>query len=519
MKSDTVKKAKKNIFSVFFNRFAVILLFLILQVALFAVTLTLLADYSIYINIFFRVISIVTIIYIVNSPGNPAFKITWLMLISFLPLFGTAVYLFIKIVPGTGRMKRRLSEAREGMKRYMEQDDKILESLSLSKPADTNLARYLANNADFPTYRNTQATYFPSGEEMFEELKLRLEEAEEYIFLEYFIVEQGTMWDTILDILTRKARQGVEVRFMYDGMCSIFQLPNHYEREVEKHGVKCRIFSPVVPILSSHQNNRDHHKICVIDGKVAFTGGVNLADEYINVKVRFGYWKDTAIMLEGDAVQTLTMLFLRMWGLYEKKNEDFGRYLTPKSAGVRRELGYVIPYGDSPLDRELIGEQVYFHIINHAKKYVHIMTPYLVLDNEMITALTHAAKCGIEVIIIMPHIPDKWYAFVLAKTYYRELLEAGVKIYEFTPGFVHAKVFTSDDDTATVGTVNLDYRSFYHHFECGVFIYNNPVVWDVEKDFQRTLKECEEETVESVQSRSLVQRMAGQVLRFIAPLM
>ena len=281
----------------------------------------------------------------------------------------------------------------------------------------------------------------------------------------------------------------------------------------------CKEFGPIVPILSTSQNNRDHRKICVIDGKVAFTGGVNLADEYINKKVRFGHWKDTAIKIEGDAVQSFTMMFLQMWNITERQPEDYAKYLTEKQPGFSRKDGYIIPYGDSPFDHENVGEEVYFHILNHAKKYVHIMTPYLILDNEMIDALTRAAKGGIEVQIIMPHIPDKPYAFYLAKTYYEELIAGGVEIYEYTPGFVHAKVFTSDDDTATVGSINLDYRSLYLHFECGVFIYRNPVVRDIEKDFQETLAKCQKVTMTEVRNRSTFVKIYGQVLRIVAPLM
>ena len=257
----------------------------------------------------------------------------------------------------------------------------------------------------------------------------------------------------------------------------------------------------------------------MVDGKVAFTGGVNLADEYINKKVRFGHWKDTAIKIEGDAVQSFTMMFLQMWNITERQPEDYAKYLTEKQPGFSRKDGYIIPYGDSPFDHENVGEEVYFHILNHAKKYVHIMTPYLILDNEMIDALTRAAKGGIEVQIIMPHIPDKPYAFYLAKTYYEELIEGGVEIYEYTPGFVHAKVFTSDDDTATVGSINLDYRSLYLHFECGVFIYRNPVVRDIEKDFQDTLAKCQKVTMTEVRNRSTFVKIYGQVLRLVAPLM
>ena len=401
----------------------------------------------------------------------------------------------------------------------MKQDKETVEALRVSKPANANLVHYLTHQAAFPVHRNTEVTYFPLGENKFKEMKKQLRLAEKYIFLEYFIVEEGVMWNEILDILIDKVSKGVEVRFMYDGMCSMVQLPYHYPKTMRKYGIKCKMFSPIKPVLSSHQNNRDHRKICVIDGHVAFTGGINLADEYINQKVRFGHWKDTAVMLKGEAVQNFTMMFLQMWNVSERGKEDYTKYLTPKSLDIRRELGFVLPYADSPFDHENIGEQVYFHLLNHAKKYVHIMTPYLILDNEMVTNLTYTAKCGIEVIIIMPHIPDKWYAFAVAQTYYEELISAGVQIYEYTPGFVHAKVFVSDNDTATVGTINLDYRSLYHHFECGTFIYNNPVVWEIERDFQNTLKTSQKITMLDVKERRIGMKMVGSVLRLIAPLM
>ena len=257
----------------------------------------------------------------------------------------------------------------------------------------------------------------------------------------------------------------------------------------------------------------------MIDGKVAFTGGVNLADEYINKKVRFGHWKDTAIKIEGDAVQSFTMMFLQMWNITERQPEDYAKYLTEKQPGFSRKDGYIIPYGDSPFDHENVGEEVYFHILNHAKKYVHIMTPYLILDNEMLTTLIRAAKSGIEVIIIMPHIPDKWYAFAVAKTYYKELIEGGVQIYEYTPGFVHAKIFVSDDDTATVGSINLDFRSLYLHFECASYFFRNAVVMDVEEDFQKTLAKSERITLENCRKYPFIRRFAGKALRILAPLM
>ncbi len=519
MTMQPVKKAKKGIFSLIFSRITILAALLIIQLGILVSMLTYLRDYATYIYAAMLVLEVCTIIYIINSKMNPDFKITWIMIILVLPILGSAFYLFMKIMPGTGLIRRRLADLNVLTKPYMTQDKETLEQLRISKPANANLAQYLNGKPSYPVHRNTQVKYFSSGEEKFEEMKIQLRKAKEYIFLEYFIVEEGLMWNSILDILVEKVQEGVEVRFMYDGMCSMFQLPYDYDKKMKKLGIKCKMFSKIRPILSSYQNNRDHRKILVIDGKVGFTGGVNLADEYINEKERFGHWKDTAVMLTGEAVQNLTILFLQMWNITAIHIDDFTKYLTPKTLEFKRELGYVLPYGDNPFDDEIVGEQIYFHILNHAKKYVHIMTPYLILDNEMLNTLAFAAKCGIEVIIIMPHIPDKWYAFILAKTYYEELIKAGVQIYEYTPGFVHAKVFVSDNDTATVGTINLDYRSLYHHFECGTFIYNNPVVWDIEKDFQETLKKSEKISIMALRSRSLTERILGRVLRLVAPLM
>ena len=512
-------KARSGLSRIIFSRTGFILLLILIQLGIFVVTTNLLQSYALFINGILRVMGVVVLIYIINAEGNPAFKMTWMLCVMAFPAVGTLFYIYVKTQVGVRWMGKRLATLKIETDPYMMQDMDVVDALRASKPSNANLAYYLAHHMGFPTYRNTEVTYFPLGEDKFEALVPELKKARKYIFMEYFIVEKGYMWDTILKILVQKAREGVEVRFMYDGTCAISNLPYEYPQELERKGIRCKMMNPIKPFLSTVQNNRDHRKICVIDGRVGFTGGINLGDEYINRKERFGHWKDTAVMLRGDAVQSLTMLFLQMWNVDEREEEHYGRYLTPRRQGLRRELGYVLPYGDSPFDDENVGEEVYFHILNHAKKYVHIMTPYLILDNEMITTLTRAAKSGIEVIIIMPHIPDKWYAFVVAKTYYRELIRAGVQIYEYKPGFVHAKVFVSDDDTATVGTINLDYRSLYLHFECGVFIYNNSVVDRVERDFQETLMKCHKVSLVELRGRSLFSKIAGQVLRLFAPLM
>lgn len=513
------KKTKKGIFHIVFSRTALVFLLLIFQVVLLFEMFTSLVKYAPVMYLLLLILGSAVVIYIINRKENPAFKMSWILFVMAIPIVGMLFYLFTRVQIGTRFIGKRLQDLSLETKPYMEQDEEIIEDLRVSKPANANLAHYMSRQAGYPIKRNTSVKYFPLGEDKFEQLKTELRQAKKFIFMEYFIVEQGIMWDSILEILEEKVKEGVEVRFMYDGMCCIALLPYHYPETLQEKGIKCKMFSPIKPILSTHQNNRDHRKICVIDGHTAFTGGINLADEYINQKERFGHWKDTAVMIKGDAVQNFTIMFLQMWNVTEHQKEDYEKYLTPVQEELHREPGYVLPYGDSPFDNENIGEQVYLHILNHAKKYVHIMTPYLILDNEMVMNLTYAAKSGIEVIIIMPHIPDKWYAFAVAKTYYEELIEAGVQIYEYTPGFVHAKVFVSDDDTATVGTINLDYRSLYLHFECGTFIYNNPVVWNIEKDFQETLKKCQKVSVMDLRTRGTVMTVAGRVLRLIAPLM
>lgn len=518
-KNDAPSTAKKGLFRIVFSRTGIMLLLILLQLGLFLGTPYYMGEYTVYINGALKVLGVIVIIYIFNSEGNPAFKLTWMLCVLMFPAVGTLFYIFVKFQPGTHMMKERLSVLRIETDPYMQQISEVEDAIWASKSANANLSYYLSHQVGFPTYRNTEVKYFPLGEYKFRAMLEELKKAKKFIFMEYFIVEEGYMWDSILAILKEKAREGVEVRFMYDGMCAISMLPYNYPEQIQKFGIKCKMSNAVKPFLSTTQNNRDHRKICVIDGNVGFTGGINIGDEYINRKVRFGHWKDTAVMLKGEGVQSLTMMFLQMWNVDERRAEGYGKYLTPKSRVLRRELGYVIPYADSPFDNENVGEEVYFHILNHAKKYVHIMTPYLILDNEMITTLTRVAKSGIEVIIIMPHIPDKWYAFVVAKTYYKELIESGVQIYEYTPGFVHAKVFISDDDTATVGTINLDYRSLYLHFECGVFIYNNSEVDKVERDFQQTLAKSHKVTLVEVKNRTLLTKIAGQVLRLIAPLM
>ena len=522
MKEQSTKTvAKKKFFKMVFSRAGIFVILILIQMLVLLGIPYYLKEYATFIYSVMSLMEIIVLVYIINTEGNPAFKLSWILCVMAVPVVGTIFYIYVHLQLETRFVQNRLAALRMETEPYMDQDQKITDALWEGKSANAQLSYYLSHQLGFPTYRNTEAEYFPVGEAKFASMIKELEKAEKFIFMEYFIVAKGYVWDRVLEVLKRKAAEGVEVRFMYDGTCTVSLLPPNYPKKLEQEGIACRVFSPIRPALSTHQNNRDHRKIVVIDGKVAFTGGINLADEYVNRKIRFGHWKDTAIMLEGDAVRSFTLMFLEMWNVAKsEKVEEFDPYLDviyerEKHSGE----GFVIPYGDSPIDGEHVGKMVYMDILNTSKRYVHIMTPYLILDNEMMTALKFAAKRGVEVIIIMPHVPDKWYAFVLAKTYYNELLDAGVQIYEYTPGFVHAKVFTSDDRKAVVGTINMDYRSLYLHFECAAFLYENSEIPAVENDFQETLKKCQKITQEDYKKQKSFDKIAGSILRVFAPLM
>ena len=347
---------------------------------------------------------------------------------------------------------------------------------------------------------------------------IQLEKAEHFIFMEYFIITEGKMWGEILDILAKKVQEGVDVRVLYDGTCELSTLPHDYPKRMEKLGIKCKMFAPIKPFVSTHYNYRDHRKILSIDGKVAFNGGVNLADEYINEYVKYGHWKDTAVMVEGEAARSFTRMFLHMWNL-DEKNVEFNPYLDVDITPCNEAKGFVMPYGDNPLDNDKVGEMVYIDILNRAQKYVYIMTPYLILDSDLENTLKYTAKRGVDVRIILPGIPDKFIPFSLALTHYKSLIEAGVKIYEYTPGFVHAKVFVSDDREGVVGTINLDYRSLYHHFECATYMYETDCIPDLKKDFLETQDKCRCMTVELAKKEPFKRRILGFLAKVAAPLM
>ncbi|MHC5267952.1 cardiolipin synthase [Enterococcus sp. LJL98] len=518
--NELFKRSKKSFLQLVFSRVGIILLLLIIQIGLLFLGMNYVSTN--YVHIYYGgslVVTVIGCVALFNSKSDNSVKLTWLVLFSVLPIIGIFLYFYTRLEIGHRLERRRLVEIGKKSKGRIQTKKEVLVALE-QYPNLKGLHHFVNLTGSYPIYQNNAVCYYPSGEAKFEDLLNELRQAETFIFMEYFIVGKGRMWGQILEILIEKAQAGVEVRFMYDGFCEFSLLPRSYPDELRKYGIKCKVFSPIQPFVSTVYNFRDHRKICVIDGRVAFTGGVNLADEYINEIERFGHWKDTAIKITGQAAESFTLMFLKMWAM-DSSDIDFEPWLSlaVEEADDSVEEGFVLPYADSPLDDERVGEMVYFDLLNKAQKYVHIMTPYLILDGEMETALTFAAKRGVDVKIILPHIPDKKYAFALAKSHYKTLIEAGVQIYEYTPGFVHAKNFIVDGYQATVGTINLDYRSFYHHFECGVYLEGVKEIEKMAIDFAETLALSQRITLDDVRNEKDFTKLLGWIMKIFAPLM
>ena len=513
-----LKKGQKGMVHAIFRRFGLMLAMLIVQVLFLFSIFQWFEEFIPHYLGGTAVFTLVMVIYLLNSGMNPTAKITWLIVVMLLPVFGVLLFLYTRSDLGHRALKKRVNHIISDTKERIPQEEAVLQRLREENKGAASLAHYIARSGCHPVYDRTAATYFPLGEDKFEEMLKQLEAAEHFIFMEYFIVDEGIMWGRVLEILAAKAAAGVDVRFMYDGSCEFALLPHDYPRRLRKLGIKCKVFAPVSPFVSTHYNYRDHRKILVIDGHTAFNGGVNLADEYINQKAKFGHWKDTAVMLKGEAVKSFTLMFLQMWEIDEAEEES-ARFLSFPAAPEEAAGGYVIPYGDCPLDNEKLGERVYMDILNRSQEYVHIMTPYLILDGEMETALKFAAERGVEVAVLLPGIPDKAIPYALAKTHYKSLLESGVKIYEYTPGFIHAKVFVSDDREAVVGTINLDYRSLYHHFECATYLYGADCISGIEADFQATAAKCRQVTPETCRREKLRVKLTGCLMKAVAPLL
>ena len=457
-----------------------------------------------------QLIAVLAVLRLYSKPTNGAYKLPWIMLMMAMPIMGLSLYLLTQTALTPKATAKRLQSMKQKMAPYL-QNGENLQGLA---PEEVNLAKYLEKYEGMPAWGETSAKYYGETLDALADMKKDLEAAEKYIFMEYFILEDGEAFRQIREILERKAAEGVEVRLMYDDLGSIGTTSLRYAAELNKAGIQCRSFNPALPFLNLFLNNRDHRKITVIDGKVGYTGGYNLADEYFHYKTLYGHWKDTGVRMEGMAVRNLTATFLELWNVNSRTAEVVAPYLEihHRVEGA----GAVQPFGDSPLDGERSAENVYLNIINQAKEYVWIMTPYLIITDELRRSMELAAKRGVDVRLITPGVPDKKTVWAVTRSYYAPLVSGGVRIFEYAPGFCHGKMAVSDGTVASIGTSNLDYRSLYLHFENNVVLYRCDAVKQMEADFQEMFPICREMTEEY---RSVSMRIWQCILRLFAPLL
>lgn len=520
-------------------------------------------------------IGLFLVLAIYASYKTSSIRMTWMFVIMALPIFGTLLYLFIGLDRTGYKMRRRFEDIDKILFPILPTGEEEARNARARDPHLGGIVEYIRRHAGFPVYQNTRIEYYDDALKGIEAQKKDLAKAEKFIFMEYHAIEDAESWHAIRDILAERAKAGVEVRVFYDDMGSLGFINMDFVKRTESYGIQCRVFNPFLPGLNLFLNNRDHRKITVIDGRVGYTGGYNLANEYFHVTEPFGFWKDTGVRLEGDAVQSLTVMFLEMWNAMsamDRDDTDFMKYLAVSNAAyllnrkskvvsgeqaerARKErdrlrkkgqgyylqmekgimpdmryvlgteeydgdhLGFVQPYADSPMDDIHTGEDVYICMADGAHDYAWFITPYLIITDEMCHALSMAAKRGVDVRIITPGIPDKKLVYKLTRSYYNGLARNGVRIFEFTPGFCHAKMSIADDLVATCGTINLDYRSLYHHFENGCLYADCEAVMDTKRDFEETFAQCEEVTDYYAEGRGAFLRLEQMLLRLAAPLM
>ena len=462
------------------------------------------------------IIGSLTAIFIMNRRSNPDHKMAWIVFILIFPIFGITVFLLWgggRIPP---RIKKRMKICESKSLKYLNTDGEVFDRLKYYVILHSRQAEYLTGESGYPLYDKTSVEYLSPGERFLPRLLEELEKAEKYIFLEFFILAEGEMWEQIHSILKRKAAKGVEIKIIFDDFGSIKRQTKGFMARLRSEGIEVSRFNPINPFINVFINNRNHRKIIVIDGKTAATGGINIGDEYINKINRLGLWVDSAVILKGNAVASFLSMFCSMWEFSTRRHIPFREHLNMTKA---ENDGFVIPYCDDPLNDKDPAEGIYLQILNTAQKYVYITSPYLIIDNTMKTALCMAAKSGVDVRIITPHIPDKFYVHPVTQYNYLELLQAGVRIYEYTPGFVHSKLFVSDDKIATVGTVNMDYRSFIFHFECGVWICDNSSVTDIKAHINTLFEASKEIKLEEWKKRPVINRIKEAIFHIFAPLM
>ena len=518
MKQDTLEgkaKTKNGI-----KRLCFSIICILLEVIFIITIVTRLNEYAEIINLFTRILSGILVLRLYASDKTSSMKMPWVILILIFPIMGVGLYLLIGLNGGTHKMRERYAEIDSKLLPMLPDNQECLSRIKEKIPKAGNIASYIQRNSRYPIYQNTDIKYFDEAVKGLEAQLEELAKAQKFIFMEYHAIEDAEAWHKIQDVLEERVKAGVEVRVFYDDMGSIGFINTDFVKKMESIGIHCRVFNPFVPGLNLFLNNRDHRKITVIDGKVGFTGGYNLANEYFNYTHPYGQWKDTGIRLEGEAVWSMTVMFLEMWNYINHSSEDYKQFMPQVYQKEPFEGdGFVQPYGDTPLDHETVGENIYLNIINHAERYVYIFTPYLIIDNEMLVSLCNAAKRGVDVRIVTPGIPDKKMIFLLTQSHYEPLLKCGVKIYQYTPGFIHAKSFLCDDKIGTVGSINLDYRSLFLHFECGVFMYKTKALMQLKEDCMDTFAASEEMTLEFCRGQNVFIRIFQGMMRLFAPLL
>jgi cardiolipin synthase len=507
----------KKLFNLLFSRLFIFGSLIFIQIFFFLALVIFLSQKASAIYVMLIVFSLFMVFGLYRKDINPAFKMVWALIILAFPIFGGLFFLLWGMRRMDPKMSKKQKHIHQATLEYCHQNYAILNKIKARDSQILRHAEYILNTGCAPVFERTKSIYLPDGETKFSRLLEELAKARKFIFLEYYTIRKGKMWSAILEILIEKAAAGLDVRVMYDDVGCLGDLPYKYKEELEAYSIKTEVFNPFQPRLYAFMNYRDHRKICVIDGNVGFSGGINISDEYINAISPYGHWKDTAVMMTGDAVWSLTLLFLQMWQLSSGDAPDYEKYRPTKT--VYTSDGFIQPFGDGPLNKENVAENSYLNIISRAEKYVYIVTPYMVLDHEMITALKTASQSGVEVRILCPGIADHWFIQYVTQSYYGLLMSAGIKIFEYSPGFVHAKMIVSDDKVAQVGSVNMDFRSFYLLFECSTAFYYSTIVMDVKNDILNACSVskliCFRDLTETPWHKKLVQ----SVLHIFAPLM
>ncbi len=521
MKEKTYEKkatTKNGILKLAFFGIAFLLEFLFLWGLLY----TRLGRYTNLVTVVSKLTALILVIAIYSQYKSASIKMPWIMLMMAAPVVGVSLYLLIGLSGSTKKMRKRYEDIDKVLFQHLPQDPEVLNELRDSAESCFGISDYVLRESRYPVYSGTEVSYFEDAAKGIEAQKKDILAARKFIFMEYFIIEDKESWQEIEDMLALKVSEGVEVRVFYDDIGSVGYVNSSFAKKLEKRGIRCRVFNPMTPFFNLFLNNRDHRKITVIDGEIGYTGGYNIAKEDFNISHPYGTWKDTGVRLKGKAVKAMTATFLEMWNAVRMDDKDDDEHVhkyLPETDFISEQKGFVQFYADNPMDKKPIGEDVYMCMAARAQRYLYFITPYLIITDEMSRTLGLAAKRGVDVRIITPGIPDKKAVYQLTRSYYNRLIRDGVRIFEYTPGFCHAKMSLSDDEVATCGTINLDYRSLYHHFEDGCLIIGHEAVEDIKRDFEETFAQSREVTDKYRSPKRGHIRFIQLVLRLLAPLL